>query len=450
MKNSKHTLTRVLACIMVVLMTVAAVPFNGFSASAAGTVVKSGNCGKNGSNVSFTLYSNGTLEISGSGEMEDYKFYKYPPYSNFIVDEENNDEWYGNNEDYEDLTEGYRGYDETVKKVVVKSGITAIGNFAFASFKNLVSVSIPDTVTSIGRCAFYLCYRLKSITIPSSVTTIKDAAFMYSGLTAITLPDGIKEIESFTFFGADITAISIPNGVTSIGYSAFSECFDLEKLSVPDSVTTIEDDAFYFCEKLSDIKISKNLTRLGSYAFDFTGYYDNDKNWSDGVLYLGNALIAIDREAHSGKWSYEIKSGTKCIVASAFNGSDLTSIVIPGSVKEIPEYAFAYCEKLTSVKLSSGLQTIQQKAFMGCTKLSSISLPTSLKAIGKLAFSDTALNSVVLAANITNIKTKAFGYQLKDAADEFNPEYIKVSGFTVKGYNNTAAQKYAKDNGFKF
>ena len=70
-----------------------------------------------------------------------------------------------------------------VKKAIISSGITSIGNAAFYGEGNLTSVTIPSSVTSIGDYAFGDCTSLTSITIPDSVTYIGKGAFRGCSLT---------------------------------------------------------------------------------------------------------------------------------------------------------------------------------------------------------------------------------------------------------------------------
>ena len=434
MKNNKHFFTRLSAVFLILVMTVTAAPLNGFSAiaprlyaNAQGEAVKTGDCGKEGSDVTFSLYADGTLEISGSGEMEDYKFYKYPPYTKFNVNKDD-DSWYGNDEDAEDLFDGSRGFDKTVKKVVINSGVTAIGDFAFASLRNLTEISIPDTVSSIGRCAFYNCKNLTDIVIPDTVGEIKDSTFLFSGLKHITLGNSIQKIGQTAFY-----------------------CCNLTEVSIPDSVTQIDMDAFSDCEYLEKIELSGNLVRLGENAFTNTAYYYNDKNWTDGVLYVGSALAGTDPYAHTKKWEYEIKKGTTCIADWAFYAcTTLTKVSIPDTVKEVPDKAFKCCYALESVVLPAKLQTIGKSAFQECSKLSTVSFPSSLSKVGELAFADTAMTSVTVPSRVKTIEDKAFGFRVKDPDDEFNIEYVKVKNFTVKGKSGSAAEKYAKNSGLRF
>ena len=70
----------------------------------------------------------------------------------------------------------------------------------------------------------------------------------------------------------------------------------------------------------------------------------------------------------------------------AFCESDITSIVIPWTVRKIDEDAFVDCKNLVSVTLSEGLESISNSAFYGCTALKSITLPASLRGVSSYAF----------------------------------------------------------------
>ena len=65
-----------------------------------------------------------------------------------------------------------------VTKVVIKGGVTSIGNQAFVYCTSLRSVIIGDSVTSIGEYAFSGCTKLASVTIGNSVETIGKWAFL--------------------------------------------------------------------------------------------------------------------------------------------------------------------------------------------------------------------------------------------------------------------------------
>ena len=239
--------------------------------------------------------------------------------------------------------------------VIIPDYIQTIDSKAFFGCSFIRSVSIPDSVTSIGERAFEGCTGLTSVTIPGSVTGIGDSAFKgCTGLTSVTIGNGVTSIGGIAFFGCTgLTSVTIPDSVTSIGWIAFEDCTGLTSVTIPDSVTSIGGDAFYT-----------------------TGYYNNESNWENDVLYIGNYLIEA-KNSISG--SYVIKSGTVCIVRVAFSGcTGLTSVTIPDSVTSIGIKAFAGCTGLTSVTIPDSVTSIGERAFEGCNKL-----PYDLQVLGK-------------------------------------------------------------------
>ena len=105
----------------------------------------SGTCGEN---LKWEL-DNGTLTISGTGEMNSYICSKTP--------------WYNSV--------------RNIEKIVIKQGVTDIGGYAFSYCSSLTSITIPSGVTDIGESAFYGCSSLKNIDIPDKVTEIGYSAF---------------------------------------------------------------------------------------------------------------------------------------------------------------------------------------------------------------------------------------------------------------------------------
>ena len=121
---------------------------------------------------------------------------------------------------------------DDIKKIVIKEGVTRIGDLAFGGCRNLTSVEIPNSVTSIGVRAFLECIHIPSIEIPNSVTSIEEQAFSRCD---------------------DLTSIEIPNSVTSIGYQAFYNCYRLASVTIGNSVTDIAKEAFYALPALTSI-----------------------------------------------------------------------------------------------------------------------------------------------------------------------------------------------------
>lgn len=166
--------------------------------------------GKCGDNATYVLTDNGTLIISGIGDMYDYG------------DSDSNVE--GENAPWRD----FGTMMDSINSVVVGDGITSIGNRAFKHCHNLSAISLPDTVTCIGISAFENCTSLQKVYIPYSVEIIRVCAF--SGCTsmenAIICADVIGNV---AFCGCtSLKSISISANVTSITYGAFQNCTALK------------------------------------------------------------------------------------------------------------------------------------------------------------------------------------------------------------------------------
>ncbi|MBQ9945597.1 MAG: leucine-rich repeat protein [Clostridia bacterium] len=288
--------------------------------------------------------------------------------------------------------------------VTIPDSVTYIEGYAFADCTRLTAITIPDSVTSIEYCAFSGCSGLTSVTIPDSVTSIGRYAFSgCTGLTSVTIPDSVTSIGSSAFYGCTgLTSVTIPDSVTSIENYTFKDCVSLKSVKIPNSVTEIAYGVFYNCTSLADIKLPDNVTSISSHAFHNTGYYNDNENWEDGVLYLSKVLYDANTDI-SG--IYTVKDGTTSIGSYAFDDNKLlTGIEIPDSVTTIGSYTFRACTALSSITFPESVTTIGVCAFDSCTALTSITFSEGVTDIGNYAFRDcTALESITFPDSVVNI-----------------------------------------------
>lgn len=308
---------------------------------------------------------------------------------------------------------------KATKEATVTRGVLSS---SYASYKGDInipsSVTYNDTtyiVTSIGENAFFFYKDINSITIPNSITSIGDRAFCScEGLNSITIPNSTTSIGKDSFVGCKrITSVIIPSSVTSIGIGAFASCPNLDSIIVdkgnktydsrnecnaiietttnkiitgckttiiPESVTSIGDKAFYNCEFLTSIKIPNSVTVIGNYAF------------------VGcNNLIAIT-----------LPQSVRSIGDGVFKVcQSLTTVNIPDSVTSIGDMAFCGCEKITSTSIPESVKNIGEDAFRDCHSITSIYIPQSVICIGEDAFTNcTSLTSIKVDKNNTKYDSR--------------------------------------------
>ena len=355
--------------------------------------------GKDG-NITWRLTKDGTLYISGQGDMPDYDWNKIP--------------W----------------RDFSINKVVVQKGITSIGSFAFGDCSSLSSIEIPEGVTSIGSGAFEDCSSLSSIEIPEGVTSIGSIAFAYCrSLSSIKIPEGVTSIGSQAFEGcSSLSSIKIPKGVTSIEGSAFEDCSSLSSIEIPKGVTSIGSGAFAYCSSLSSIKIPEGVTSIESRVFENCSslssieipkgvtsieFYAFENCSSLSSIKIPKGVTSIEGNAFgdcSSLSSIEMPEGVTSIGNDAFSGcSSLSSIKMPEGVTSIGSGAFENCSSLSSIKIPEGVTSIENGAFRGCSSLSSIKMPEGVTSIGSGAFENcSSLSSIKIPEGVTSIECYAF------------------------------------------
>ena len=324
------------------------------------------------------------------------------------------------------------------------TGLTSIESFAFGVCSELTSIVIPNGVISIGSQAFQQCTSLVSIDMPSSVSIIEDFAFSDCiGLTSVSIPNNVIFIGANAFIRcSDVVSLTIPKSVTSIGEGAFWGCSSLisvtvdksDPIAIEGNVFSNYENAILYVPKgciavyaAADYwKEFKNIREIGSEISPAIIFADMNvkaicvENWDtngDGELSEEEAAAVSDLGNYFYKSEIiesfdELKyfTGLKIIPSYAFQGCiNLSSVVIPVSVKTIDMFAFEGCKKLKNANLPQGLSKLEYFAFGSCESLESVIIPEGVAEIGSHAFRGcSALKSLELQEGLVKIEQAAF------------------------------------------
>nr|WP_279546044.1 leucine-rich repeat domain-containing protein [Lachnoanaerobaculum sp. Marseille-Q4761] len=359
-----------------------------------------------------------------------------------------------------DIKSGLLEKKDSITKVEIPKGVTAIGESAFYNCTNLESIIIPEGVTAIGDRAFYNCTNLESIIIPEGVTVIGESAFYNcTNLESIIIPETVKKIDIYAFNNCNsLKSIEIPKAVAAvypgafldcnsleevsflgniieINKSAFEGCEKLKKIKLPESLEKIDELAFSNCSSLSDIDIPEGIKAVGEDAFSGTDILKKTDIDEYGCAYMGKVLIYSKEE----KEYIKIKDSTKVIAGGVFdNYENLKQVEFPNSLERIGNNSFRSCTSLEEISIPEGVKSIGESAFM-YSGLKKVDLPDTVVDIGDYAFMECIhLSEINLPKNIENIGRWCFSntdYLLDMESDEYGCKYVGdiLLGYTGKG-----------------
>ena len=340
--------------------------------SSRDTVVDSGTCGgtlNNSQLMKWTLTSDGTLTISGEGNMFG------APWSQ---------------------------YKSKIKKVVIGEGVESISDNAFHYYENLRSVSLPSTLTSIGEAAFWACSSLQSITLPNNLTNIGLNAFRAChSLTQVLIPASVTNIDGSAFeCCTGLTDVVFEGNSLEFGSGAtFYDCTSLKNVffnGTRADWTASRGSSGSVLPAAAQIYYKNDLISSGTCGDNSSG---NNTQWK--LTKAGTLIITVGTGCTEGgiadfaygkaPWYQDIyDSGIRCLI-------------IGSGIKTIGSYAFADCTDLAEIIVPDGVISIGDGAFQQNSGAKRVVLPPSTVYIGHGALRDcSALTSVSLPDSMSN------------------------------------------------
>ena len=417
--------------------------------SSSAEVTESGWCGET---AYYYIYSDGTLQICGSGEMYNYAGFTHAP-------------WY---EHCGDIT-----------KIVIGDEITKLGASAFIGMKFVKELTMPITINSVVSDqfpAFAGCYKIEKI----NFTCGKGGyGFDYAAcggnnswyqltpwyqsndyLKEVNFADGVKHIGADAFRELNITSVVLPDSVTSLGCHCFFNCTKLTDLTVPVSLKSYGDwkyPAFIGCSDIAKVTI----TRGNGEPYDYSDVY----GWPNGANLLpwninsdvAKTIVISDNVTSLGKYTFffcNIKEITipislECGDSKVFyaDGSDYNSLekvtFTKGNGSGCDYYWDTYnfnpwnsAPNLKTIVVEDGVTGIGNYTFYTCN-VDTIILPNSLNALGSNTFGECTVKdlTIPISLNATWLDRLDSGSAFQDVSGIVKVTFTPGTGY---GYDYAA------------
>jgi hypothetical protein len=402
----------------------------------------------------------------------------------------------------------------------ILEGTKIVCNKAFEGCR-LESIHLPNSLIKIGDDSF-AGGELSPVILPASLLEIGNYAFGESTISAISLNEGLKKIGDNAFCLCNLISITIPHSVKEIGDQVFYGCKKLVSITILNRNIKIGKDVFLDCANLKSICVPcGSKSRFVTLFPELAEIIDEDRNDDisecDDPVMLNTLVTKEDlEEAWIGEYGvkysadrkrllnaksdikdFKVRTGTKVICNKAFGwnplyhthgyalssiklpdgllsigvesffGSDLKSIEIPKTVKNIGERAFAYCKHLSSITVDSqniffdsrnkcnaiidsqyntliagcsntiipkDIKAIGDSAFSGFDTIVSVIVPNGVKEIGNNAFHGChGMSSIVIPDSVTTIGKSAFNGCRELTKIHLSNEIVKIEDGTFAG-----------------
>ncbi len=382
-------------------------------------VISSGYCGPS---ATYTLYTDGTLEITGSGEMYQYGGPIRAP-------------WYVDRDE--------------VTSIVIGDNITKLGAWAFIKCKHVTELTLPITLNSVasdmyaafaglthiekinftcgngGRGYDYAAYEgsdswyqntpwyqsrdaLKEINFADGITGIGSDSFRELNITSIVIPDSVVALGNHCFFGCtELTNLTLPISLNSYGnstYPAFKNCTVLQKITLTKGNGSSFEYSNWrgaYCTNLTPWNMNYDIPKTLIIADDVTQpskYMFKGSNIKEltvpAGLYFGGSSDLYGTTDNLEKLTITKGSGAKTDYASFGTGGSgawnktsssrcpwdwaihLKTVIVKEGVTYLGSFMFYKCE-MESLVLPNSLASFGSCAFYNCT-VKKLTAPASL------------------------------------------------------------------------
>ena len=216
-------------------------------------------------------------------------------------------------------------------------------------------IVLPNTITHIGNVAFADCANLTNILIPSSVTSIGDGAFSWTGLQSVTIPASVTNLGEQVFETCNnlhtILYEGTPNSISNQTVHPFIGCVHLDTIITP--------AALWHCTTADPMLEARYGVPHKARYIEVT----NGELTKQAIKYIAKnsgTVEVLDLSA---------ATNTTLPLGALLNNYRLSTLYLPDQIEVIPEMLAEGCHSLAEILIPATVTEIGNYAFAGCTNV---------------------------------------------------------------------------------
>ncbi len=280
----------------------------------------------------------------------------------------------------------------TVKKVTFGEHVTKIPEYACYDM-TLEELNISANVTAIGKSAFMGCTLPEGYNFPfAQIKEIEDGGFyVCKNLPANIDLTGVEKIEANAFRNSDVQIVKLGSNLTTFGIEVFHQCSNLTTINIPGTINSLESWWFNGCNALTNVTFDYGSTALTleDATFSYATNLTIDRTISGTTPFSTSAVTKVALGSHmastsaiqslnlsqyTGLTELELLEGWTTVPSNAFKDiATVTTLTLPASLEQINEHAFDGTG-LTSVTIPGTLKSMRNYCFANCSNLTSVTI----------------------------------------------------------------------------
>ncbi len=390
--------------------------------------------------ISWTVFSDGRLCLTGIGAIDDYDTEDAIPWNKYKKNITSVEIGVGSDDGIVTICKNaFKGFNK-LTKVSIGPTLEAVADYAFYDCTSLESITLPKTTATIGSNAFGNCTKLKEITIPNEKTEIGSDAFL-------NIKDSVT-IKCTTDSSSSVGKYASDNGITRECANDADHVWNTERTTDKEATPFEEGSSSIHCTKCDGKKDVQAIEKKEFVGGEIASGKITWKLDSTGCMTISGTGEMPDYDDEKSD-IYQYIQGT--FAPWCQYKEQITSVVIEDGITKIGARAFAYCNNLTDLSIPSSVETISEGAFYDCTGFKSVDLPETVTTVGDKAFlgcssvTEFIIRNTNLTFSMWTFSDAAKGYILRCVPSSETQKTAEGYGYSWQCIDHTWKTEYSTD-----